>query len=93
MGFNPAKLEVLENQFPNEDDLDQIYASQTDEEKENSRRIIKSNLQSDFNNNLLRIKATLESPSQIHDYPHPRPSGLLMIITDTKYLIKPFTNK
>ena len=32
MGFNPAKLEVLENQFPNED-LDQIYASQSDEEE------------------------------------------------------------
>lgn len=84
------RLEVLENQFPNEDDLDQIYASQSDEEKENSRRIIKSNLQSDFNNNLLRIKATLElksettnplhttlAPISENDYPpiYPRPSG------------------
>ena len=84
------KLEVLENQFPNEDDLDQIYASQSDEGKENSRRIIKSNLQSDFNNNLLRIKATQElksettnplhttlAPISENDYPliYPRPSG------------------
>ncbi len=84
------KLEVLENQFPNEDDLDQIYASQSDEGKENSRRIIKSNLQSDFNNNLLRITATLElksettnplhttiAPISENDYPpiYPRPSG------------------
>ncbi|ELW99910.1 hypothetical protein ABTI49_18310 [Acinetobacter baumannii] len=86
------KLEVLENQFPNEDDLDQIYASQSDEGKENSRRIIKSNLQSDFNNNLLRITATLElksettnplhttiAPISENDYPpiYPRPSGFI----------------
>ncbi|WEI23328.1 hypothetical protein PYR74_04670 [Acinetobacter bereziniae] len=85
-------MEVLENQFPNEDDLDQIYASQSDEGKENSRRIIKSNLQSDFNNNLLRITATLElksettnplhttiAPISENDYPpiYPRPSGFI----------------
>lgn len=84
------KLEVLEKQFPNEDDLDQIYASQSDEEKENSRKKIKSKLQSNFDNNLLRIKATLElksettnplhatlAPISENDYPpiYPRSTG------------------
>ena len=57
--------------------------------KKNSRRIIKSNLQSDFNNNLLRISDTgtqIRNHKSLHttlapisenDYPpiYPRPSG------------------
>ncbi|MFW1852819.1 hypothetical protein ACG9XR_19935 [Acinetobacter guillouiae] len=58
------KLEILESQFSNKDELDQFYTSQSDEEKENSRKKIKSNLQSDFDNNLLRIKATLKQESE-----------------------------
>lgn len=58
------KLEIIESQFSNKDELDQFYTSQSDEEKENSRKKIKSNLQSDFDNNLLRIKATLKQESE-----------------------------